>query len=236
MNRQRLLVGLALLLLGAGGWLLPRYSYVGALRPILTLLDEDDDDLVSPTEAARGSPMPINFHKVDRDEDGAISEPELVVHLLGEDPSRFDGEPDQRQPSPVDSNQYFSDPKPIRVMRVLFEFMAAEVRTSNHNFPLPTEAKILSAARTGSLDSPEALEVAGNLVAAYQAVHLEVPTFLAEIEPVMAENPGPVDGPPAAKQGEPHPGPPPHRGGAHAPGPPHQRGRQSSSPPNKRQR
>ncbi len=174
-------------LLGMAWLAQPTFSFVGALRPGLEAVDEDADGRLSSSELARSSPTLTSFHKIDQDEDGALSEPELLLHLVSEDPSTFDGEHLQQAPSRLDRLEMSTHPKPVRVLRVLFEFMVAEVITADRRIPLPSDEQIHTAAYTGSLDSEESKQVIGNLVAAYDACHLEVPGFLAHVPPVMAE-------------------------------------------------
>jgi hypothetical protein len=186
-SRRRLaLLGLPLLL-GVSWLLTPRYGVVPAMRPTLQAVDEDADGRVVSAELARSSPTLISFHKIDLDGDGALSEPELLGHLLAEDPLRFDHANDQLGPSPSDHLRYSNDAKPIRVTRVLFQFMVAEVLAVDRRIPLPSEEQIRAAAFTGMLDSPESQLVASNMVAAYQACRLEVPAMLVDVAPVMAE-------------------------------------------------
>ncbi len=185
--RRRWLTLLVPPLLGAAWMALPGHSYLGALGPTILAADEDGDGLLGSDELARSSPTLVSFHKLDIDEDGAIDEPELLAHLLAEDPSSFDGDHPPLSPSPHDHLRYSTDPKQVRVLRVLFEFMLIEVLSVDRRVPLPSDEQIRAAARTGSPDSDEARQVAGNLVAAYRAAGLPVPAFLAEVEPVMAE-------------------------------------------------
>ncbi len=184
-RRGLLLLGLPGLV-GIAGLALPAHSYLAALGPGLEAADENGDGRLTASEAARSSPAPLPFERYDADGDGAWSEAELLSHTLATDPALLGGAGDQQDPSPHDHLLYSADPKPVRVLRVLFEFMAAEVLTVDKRTPLPSDAQILAAARTGRLDSPEAQAVAANLVAAYQACGLQVPAMLAEVEPKLA--------------------------------------------------
>ncbi len=225
------LIGMPLLV-GAGWLLTPRFGYAPAVRPTLEAVDEDGDGRVVSAEVARASSTLISFHKIDRDGDGALSEPELLSHLLAEDPLRFDQGPEQLEPSPADHLRYSTDAKPVRIVRVLFQFMLAEVTAVDRRLPLPSDEQIRAAAFTGRLDSPESLLVAGNLVAAYRACGLEVPAMLAEVEPVMAE-PGLREPPsPAGAQGRRKP-PRPQPGGGTTP-PPGERPPPPFPPPRQR--
>lgn len=209
MSRRGLaLLGLPLALGTAWLWA-PHYGLIDAVQPTLLTVDEDGDGRVVSAELARSSPTLISFHKIDLDGDGALDEPELLGHLLAEDPLRFDHETDQLEPSPSDHLRYSSDAKPIRVTRVLFQFMVAEVLAVDRRIPLPSEEQIEAAAFTGRLDSPESQLVASNLVAAYQACRLQVPDMLADIAPAMAE-PGlrePPGEPGRGRRGQPRPQP-----------------------------
>jgi len=183
--RRGALLLLALLpALAAARWWLPDWSVLGALRPGIAALDQDGDGALSAAEAAEGSPMMVPFHKLDLDEDGVLDEPELLRHVLVEDPAVFLGDRQQHQPRPDEHIEYFPDPKPIRVLRVLFEFMAVEVHTTAPTVLLPRYDDMVAAARTGSLASPESQAVAANLVWAYQQAGLTVPAFLAGVAPV----------------------------------------------------
>lgn len=174
-------------LLGVAWLAHPTHGFVVALRPGLEAADEDQDGRMSSTELARSSPTLVSFHKIDLDQDGAISEPELLVHLLAEDPATFDGGHKQLDPTLDEALSHASGTKSTRVLHYLFEFMLVEVITVDRRVPLPSDEQLQAAADTGSLDSPESQRVAANLVAAYQACGLEVPSFLAEVEPLLAE-------------------------------------------------
>lgn len=175
---------LGLPLLGAGAWLLPDWSIIGALRPGIAALDHDGDGALSAAEAAEGSPMMVPFHKLDADADGVLDEPEVLRHLLAEDPAIFLGDKQQHAPRPDEHFEYFPDPRPIRVLRVLFEFMAVQVHATAPDLLLPRYDDMVAAARTGSLESPEGAEVAANLVWAYQQAGLTMPACLTGIAPV----------------------------------------------------
>ncbi len=165
----------------------PRYTITEALRPILTQADEDGDGRLAPGELARSSPIMVSFHKIDTDGDGSLDEVELLGQLLVEDPISFDGMHNQLVPTPHDHLRYSTSPKPVRVLRVLFEFMLAEAFAVDRRVPLPSDEQIEAAAYTGRLDSEESLGIVANLVAAYQACGLEVPAFLPQVEPRLAE-------------------------------------------------
>jgi len=220
-------------LLGVAWFAQPHHGFVGALGPGLQAADEDGDGRISSAELARSSPTLTSFHKIDLDQDGGLDEPELLGHLLAEDPSLFDGDRKQLTPSPHDHLRYSSNLKPVRTLRVLFEYMLIEVVSVDRRIPLPSDEQMKAAAMTGRLDSDASRLVAGNLVAAYQACGLQPPDFLADVEPVLADpglrqprfsdpdeaqdpsggpRPGPR-GPGKARQGE--GGPPAH--GRHPP-------------------
>ena len=239
MNRRWSALLLLPALLGAAWFALPHHGFVAALRPGLLAADEDSDGRISSTELARSSPTLTSFHKIDLDQDGGLDEPELLGHLLAENPSSFDGDHKRLTPSPHDHLRYSSNLKQVRTLRVLFEYMLIEVVSVNRRIPLPSDEQMKTATMTGRLDSEESRLVAGNLVAAYQACGLQPPDFLADVEPVLAEPglrqpslsepdkmPDPKSGPRfgprgpgKARQGE--GGPPPH--GAHPPSIPPQK-------------
>ena len=75
-------------LLGAAWFALPHHSYLAAPRPGLQAADEDGDGSISSAELARSSATLTSFHKIDLDQDGGLDEPELLSHLLAEDPSQ----------------------------------------------------------------------------------------------------------------------------------------------------
>ncbi len=186
--RHRASLLLLLPVLAGAAWLgLPDHSFVEAIRPGLEAADEDGDGGLSSTELARSSPVLTSFHKIDQDQDGSLDEPELLHHLLAENPSNFDGEHHQLTPSPHDHFRYSPKPRPVRVLLYLYEFMLAEVLSVDKRIPLPSDEQIEAAAYSGSLDSEEALLVSANMVAAYKECGLAVPPFLDQIEPVLAE-------------------------------------------------
>jgi hypothetical protein len=180
-----LLIGLPLLLAVAS--MAPRHGFVDALRPGLLSADEDGDGMLDSTELARSSPVLTSFHKIDGDGDGLLNEVELLEHLLAEDPINFDGMHNQLVPTPHDHLRYSTSPKPVRVLRVLFQFMLAEAASVDGNIPLPSDEQVEAAAFTGSIESEQSLAVVANLIAAYQACGLELPAFLPEVEPQLAE-------------------------------------------------
>ena len=187
MNHRWLALAVIPMIMGAS-WLMARnHTYVVAIQPSLEAVDEDHDGRVVSAELARSSPTLISFHKIDHDGDGVLTETELLTHLIAEDPGRFDHEPEQLEPAPSDHVRYSADAKPVRVLRVLFEFMLAEVLSVDKRIPLSSDEQLRTASLTGRLDSDASIQVAANLVAAYQACGLQVPPMLTGVDPVLAE-------------------------------------------------
>jgi hypothetical protein len=163
-----------------------RYGVAAAIAPGHARADLNGDGRLEPDEMARSAPELVRFSVHDQDGDASLDHAELLAHLLDTDPARFEGDPAQRAPSPQDRLRYSTDPVEVRQLRVLFEFMLAEVISSSKRVPLPSDEQLKAAAYTGSLNSEASRAVLSNLVAAYRAAGLEIPPMFADIEPVPA--------------------------------------------------
>ncbi len=227
--RARTLSLALLLALGAGGLLLPDWGYQQALDPVLLAIDRDGDGRVTADELATSSPVALPFHKVDADEDGAIDGAELLDLVLATDPANFDGQVEQRSPTLHDRLTYFPDPRPIRQLNTLLEFMAIEAKTANRRIPLPSPDELEAAARTGSLESAECQAVLAQLAGAYELGDLELPAFLQGVQParlqLLDKAPLPAH---RAEERRPRPDRPPLKDG--------ERPRQRGAPPPRDQR
>ncbi len=150
-----------------------------ALAPSFARLDQDADGALDQRELQRGSPAPVSVAELDADGDEAVGPDELLVAFRELDPAGFDGVLTAVAPSPADVELFFPEPPRERRVRVMFEFMVAQVRQIAPQTPLPSEQDLQAAAATGSLDSPEAQAVAQQLAQAYQGLGLTVPPSVA---------------------------------------------------------
>ncbi len=158
-----------------------------ALRPGLERLDADGDGRLSAEELGRGSPSPTDITDADSDGDGALDLGELLALVRARDPASFDEVEPGVSPTPEDGQRLRSDPPPVRRLRVLYEFMVAEVRRLRPDHPLPSPEAIRAAAGTGRLDSPESQAVLVELTAAYRELGFLVPPPLQATSPAPPE-------------------------------------------------
>ena len=197
-DRSRLLrsagsriVALLLLATIPACWLaLDRWTYSRAMEPARAALDRDGDGRVSDRELTRSSPVAVNYLKIDADGDRDLAPSELLDLLLHSDPNNFAGVYDQREPTPDDAERYFPEPGQMRHLRVLFSFMAAEIRAVDPQQPLPDEQAIDQAAASGALHSPQSQALLATLNQGYLALGLTPPDLRVADAPQPPE-PGP---------------------------------------------
>ncbi len=146
-----------------------------AIRPGLEALDSDDDSTLSAAELQQGSPGPSPIANWDADASGGLDSAELLAMVRGNDPLSFDGVVAAATPDPSDGKLVFPYPHQVRSIRALFRFMAGQVRQAQPSASPPSEAAIEAAAQTGSINSPESLAVAAELVRLYEAAGLTAP-------------------------------------------------------------
>lgn len=157
----------------------PRWSPEDAVRPGFEALDGDANGRLDEVELQRGSPVELNFENIDQDGSQAIGLQELLAMVRSTDPHTFDGVVGAMEPLPADGELLYPDPHRVRVIRVLFEFMAHQVVHTRPGSPVPSDERIKEAARTASLDSPESRAVAAELALTYTSLGLQVPPSVA---------------------------------------------------------
>ncbi len=152
-----------------------RWTPEEAVLPGLMALDMNGDNQLDVFELQRGSPVQLDFEQLDLDHSQAVELDELLAMVRGTDPKGFDGIEGAVEPHISDGAAIFPDPKRVRTIRVVFQFMADQIHTAAPGIQTPSEEDIHAAARTGSLDSPECRALAREFVKHYAALGLQPP-------------------------------------------------------------
>jgi hypothetical protein len=171
------------LLIGAAMGCQDHWRPADAVQPGLERLDADGDGSLDQAELLRGSPVPVDIATVDADGDQRVDTHELLASLRATDPSYFDDAEAPIEPAREDVELIQPDPRPVRSLRELFEFMITEIHRLAPGRPLPGPEQIAAAATTGSLDSPESQAVAAELVRIYTELELMLPPALQTVRP-----------------------------------------------------
>lgn len=180
---SRLALPCALLALGLAVGCEAGWEPLEAVQPGLQRLDADGSGALDQAELQRGSPVPVELTAVDLDGDQRVDTPELLAWLRANDPSDFDGAEAPLDPQRDDLALMQPDPRAVRSVRELLEFMATELHRVAPQQSIPRPETIEAAAGTGSLDSPESQAVIADLVAAYTQLELMLPPVLQGVEP-----------------------------------------------------
>jgi hypothetical protein len=183
---SRLVLPCALLALGLAAGCGEHWEPLEAVLPGLQRLDTNADGALDQAELQRGSPVPVDLAGVDLDGDQRVDPPELLAMLRATDPGTFDGVEAPMDPQRDDLALMQPDPREVRCVRELLEFMATEIHQAAPGRPIPRPEAIEAAARTGALDSPEAVAVAAELVALYSELEMMLPPALQGVEPAAA--------------------------------------------------
>jgi hypothetical protein len=176
-RRLLLLAGLPLAL-GCGD----HWRAVDAVRPGLAAMDVDGDGRLDAAELERGAPVPVDLASVDRDHSQSLDAEELLALLRTVDPGHFDDGGATTDPSREDVLDLSPDPRPVRTLRVLFEFMVAEIQRVAPRLAVPSHDRIDAAARTGTIDSPECRALVAELAQLYRQLDLVLPPSLRGLE------------------------------------------------------
>lgn len=149
-----------------------------ALTPLLARLDLDRSGRIDAMEWERVGYMSPAFGAVDTDGDGALSATELYRAVFLQDPLTFDGALERTPPDlslgPGVSGELTA---PQRLLWELFTCLREDAVAIRADVPVPDDAAILEAAKTGSLESLPSQEVLGGLAAAWGAVGLRFPAL-----------------------------------------------------------
>lgn len=151
-----------------------------AIAPTLARADRDQDGRVDGEEYRAIAYAAPPFATVDRGGDGTFDAGDAADLVRTTDPSTFDPDTLAHATPPAPGGGPPPDVDPAGAdLRQVLRFLREEVVVRDPTVPVPSEARIASAARSGSLTSPDAVQILAELRAAWTAVGLTFPAALS---------------------------------------------------------
>jgi len=157
----------------------PQWDQQTVLFGIQHHVDANSDQRITEDEFANHDYASPGFAEIDQNNDGQLDSDEIHRLMLESDPLMFDNQPPLPAVPRSAAAAYQTLPDDVRMLHDLFVFLQVEIIATNIDFEEINHEKLLVAAQTRRLQSPQSLDVLKTLRQGYHNADMTFPPRLS---------------------------------------------------------